>query len=196
MCTTSQSNEWDRLVAKIGLLTLTAGLLEAAVMAMHCMETNQSEADFKPHQRLNGPQRDGLKRAAKSLDWPDDKKADLTKRLSEIAALDQRRNVLIHLAAGFVSDNSIHDIPAGSIVDLRTVRFGVTKKENTSDGGTSWTIGVVAKKLDMNEIDKLIDDLQQARLGLVPYMELVDRITHPPISSEELFDRLQNRNGL
>src|SRR5229473_2044874 len=102
MCTTSQPNEWDRLVTKIGLLTLTAGLLEAAVMAMHCKATDQSEAELKS--RLNEAQRKGLKKAVKSLDWPDEKKADLSKRLSEIAALDKRRNALIHLAAGFVSD--------------------------------------------------------------------------------------------
>jgi hypothetical protein len=50
MCTTSEpkaadaseadcrEGEWDRLVAKIGLLTLSAGMLEAAVMAMHCKQ--------------------------------------------------------------------------------------------------------------------------------------------------------------
>src|ERR1700731_3293651 len=103
--TTSQPNEWDRFVAKIGLLTLTAGMLEAAVMAMHCKAANKSEGELKS--RLNGPQRDGLKKAVKPLDWPDEKKADLTRRLSEIAALDKRRNALIHLAAGWVSNHSI-----------------------------------------------------------------------------------------
>jgi hypothetical protein len=81
-CTTSQSDEWDQLVTKIGLLTLTVGVLEAAVMAMHCKATSQSEEELKS--RLNRPQREGLKRAVKSLDWPDDKKTDLTKRLADI----------------------------------------------------------------------------------------------------------------
>src|SRR5713101_3370681 len=109
MCTTSEPNDWDRLVTKIGHLTLAAAFLEAAVMRMHCKATGQSEAELKS--RLNEHQRKGLKKAVKSLDWPDDKKADLSKRLSEIAALDKRRNGLIHLAAGFVSNNSIHGVP-------------------------------------------------------------------------------------
>jgi hypothetical protein len=234
MCTTSQSNEWERIVAKIGLLTLTAGLLEAAVMAMHCKATNQSEAELKS--RLNEPQRKGLKKAVKSLDWPDDKKDDLSKRLSEIAALDKRRNDFVHVAAGFVSNNSIQGIPAGSAIDLRTYGVGVTNSEGNSarlnedqrksfdwpdekaalseqlsaiaafeDKQTaliqagqvrSLTIGAVAKTIDLNEIDKLIDDLSQARLGLVPYMELVDKITHPPKSAAEFFDRLKKGKPL
>jgi hypothetical protein len=72
MCTTSYLNEWDRLVNKIGLLTLTAGFLEAAAMAMHCKAAGKSEAELKS--RLNEHQRQGLKKAVKSLDWPDDKK--------------------------------------------------------------------------------------------------------------------------
>jgi hypothetical protein len=189
---TTSPNEWDRFVAKIGLLTLTAGMLEAAVMAMHCKAANISERELKS--RLNGPQRDGLKKAVKTLDWPDAKKADLTRRLSEIAVLDKRRNALIHLAAGWVSNHSIEGVPADSIVDLRTYGFGVTKSESSSDGKeTSWTIGVVAKTVDLNEVDKLIDDLQQAHLGLVPYMELLDTIIHPPKPAEELRDMLENR---
>jgi hypothetical protein len=195
MCTTSQSNEWDQLVAKIGLLTLTAGLLEAAVMTMHCKATNQSEAELKS--RLNKAQRRGLKKAVKSLDWPDAKKCDLTKRLSEIAALDKRRNALIHLAAGFVSDNSIDGVPAGSAIDLRTYGFGVTKTKSGADGKVvSYSIGVVAKKIDMTEIDGLINDFQQARLGLVPYMDLVDAITHPARSADDLLNRLEKREPL
>jgi hypothetical protein len=249
MCTTSEpkaadaseadcrEGEWDRLVAKIGLLTLSAGMLEAAVMAMHCKATNQSEGAFKGIQRRNWRQRKGLKQAVKLLDWPDDKKADLTKRLSAIEALDQRRNALIHLAAGLVIDNSIHGISAGSAVDLRTYGVGVTKSEGTSaslneDQGQSffdwfdekadltkqlslfeafekrlnalmqaghvksWTIGVVAKKIDLNEIDRLINDFQQARRGLSPYMELLDKIAHPPTSAKELLDRLETGKPL
>jgi hypothetical protein len=234
MCTTSQSSEWEQLVAKIGLLTLTAGMLEAAVMAMHCKATNQSEAELKL--RHNVAQRKGLKKAVKSLDWPDDKKADLSKRLSEIAALDKRRNDFIHLAAGFVSDNSIHGVPAGSAIDLRTYGFAATttagtlaplnadqrqslawpdknddlpeqlsaiaalwkrQEELIQAGQAKWgTIGLVAKKIDLNEIDTLIDDLQQARRGLAPYMDLVDKIIHPPMSAEQLLDRLENRKLL
>jgi hypothetical protein len=60
----------------------------------------------------------------------------------------------------------------------------------------SLTIGAVAKTIDLNEIDKLIDDLNQARLGLVPYMELVDKITHPRKSAAEFFDRLKKGKPL
>jgi len=187
MCTTP--NEWDRLVAKIGLLTLTAGFLEAAIMAMHSKAAGISEAELKS--RLNEPQRQGLKNAVRSLDWSDDQKTDLAKRLAEIAALDKRRNALIHLAAGFVSNDSIHGIPPGSVIDLRTYGFGTTNSE-----GNSGTIGLIATKIDVNQIDKLIGDIQQARLGLVPYMELVDKITHPAKPVEELVDRLKNRKLL
>jgi hypothetical protein len=169
------------------LLTLTAGLLEAAIMAMHCTATDQSEAEFKPRQRLNYYQREGLNEAVKALNWPDDKKTDLRNRLCAIAALDTRRNALIHLAAGFVSNNSIHGIPAGSVIDLRTYGFGGISIRK----GRSWTIDPVATKIDLNETDKLIEDIQQARLGLVPYMELVDKITHPAKSVEKLVDRLE-----
>jgi hypothetical protein len=59
---------------------------------------------------------------------------------------------------------------------------------SASDGtGTSWTIGVVAETIDLKEIDKLINDLRQARLDLVPYMEMMDKITHPP-KKERRFD--------
>ena len=189
MCATSEPNEWDRLVAKMGLLTLTAGFLEAAIMAMHCKATGKYEEELKS--RLNKYQRRGLKKAVRSLDWPDDKKADLAKRLSEIAALDERRNALIHLAAGFVSTNSIHGVPAGSTINLRTFGIGVTKRE-----GSSWTIGYVAKTIDIDEIDKLINDINEARLGLIPYMDLVDTITHPPRSAEVLHVRLKHGKAL
>jgi hypothetical protein len=180
-------NEWNRLIAKIGLLTLTAGLLEAAITAMHCKATGKSDAEFKGRQRLNGPQRDGLKKAVKSLDWPDNKKAELMTRLSDIAALDMRRNAFIHLAAGIVSNNSLHGVPAGSVIDLRTFGIGVT---------TEGTIGLVATKIDLDEIDRLIDDINHARVGLGPYMELVDKIRHPAKSSLELIERLENRKPL
>jgi hypothetical protein len=179
--------------------TLTAGFLEAAVMAMHCKAAGKSEAELKS--RLNEHQRQGLKKAVKSLDWPDDKKIALGKRLAEIAALDKRRNALIHVAAGIVSNNSILGIPAGSAINFRAYGIGVIDSEDdsrrigrvTNSDGDSWTIGLVATKIDVDEIDKLIDDIQQAQRGLVPYMELVDKITHPAKSAEELVDRLKNR---
>ena len=99
-------------------------------MAMHCKATNQSEADLKS--RLNEAQRKGMKKAVKSLDWPDDKKADFRKRLSAIAALDKRRNALIHLAGGFVSNNSIHVSPQAAQSTFDTVSPAL-KRENSSD---------------------------------------------------------------
>jgi hypothetical protein len=184
MSTTAETDEWDQFVYKIGLLTLAMGTLEAAIMAMHCKATNQREADLES--RLNKAQRDGLKRAVESLDWPDYKKADLARRLSDIAALDKRRNNFIHIAAARVADNSIAGVPAGSVIDGRTYGLGVT-----SSDGTSWTIGVVAKRIDLTDIDKLFAEINEARLGLVPYMELVDAIKHPPTPLGEFVDRLK-----
>jgi hypothetical protein len=155
------------------------GVLEATVMAMHCRATCQDEEKLKS--RLNGAQREGLKSAAKSLGWPADIQADLEKRLSEIGKLDTRRNRFVHIAAGIVSDDSIDGVPAGSVIDLRTCGIGRTKV----DGGTE-TFGIVAKKIDLVEIDNLVDDIQKARLGLVPYMELVDEIIHPQSSGTSL----------
>ena len=155
MCT-ANTNKWNRLVAKIGLMALTAGLLEAAIMEMHCRAaTGKSDAEFKGAERLNWAQRKGLKKAVKSLNWFNDKKAELTERLSEIAALDIRRNGFIHLAAGIVSNNSVDGVPAGSAIDLRTFEIGVTSER---------MIGLVATKIDLDEIDRLIDDINQARL--------------------------------
>lgn len=182
MCT-AELNEWNCLVAKIGLMALTAGLLEAAIMEMHCKATGKSDAEFKGAERLNWAQRKGLKKAVKSLNWFNDKKAELTERLSEIAALDIRRNGFIHLAAGIVSNNSVDGVPAGSAIDLRTFGIGVT-----SEG----MIGLVATKIDLDEIDRLIDDINQARLGLSPYMDLIDKVKHPPKSVAELIERVKN----
>jgi hypothetical protein len=182
-CTPPEPNEWDRLVTKIGELALAMGVLEMAVMAMHCRATGKLESELQS--RSNNAQRDGLKRAVKDLDWPDDKKADLSRRLSAIAALDKRRNAMIHLAAGVAGDG-IHGIAAGTPIDLRSYGLGTTGR----DGGT-FTVGLVATKVDLGKIDKLIEDITQARLGLVPFMELVDRIRVAPRSAADLIDMLK-----
>jgi hypothetical protein len=184
MSPTESANAWDRFVHKIGLLTLAMGLLEAAIMAMHCKATAQHEGQLKS--RLNRAQRDGLLNAVKLLGWPDDKLANLTKRLSEIDELDKRRNRFVHISAGIVSDDSIPGVPAGAVIDVRTYGIGVT-----STNGKSWNIGVLGKKIDLEEIDKLTADIHQARLGLVPFMELVDAIKHPPLSPPEFIKRLK-----
>lgn len=49
----------------------------------------------------------------------------------------------------------------------------------TERRGNTWTIGVLGKRLHLHEIDELIQDIHNARLGLVPYMDLVDKINHP-----------------
>jgi hypothetical protein len=90
---------------------------------------------------------------------------------------------MIHAAVGLAIDGSISGVSEGGIVDLRTYGIGFSEKQ-----GNTWTIGVIGKQLHLHEIDELIQDIHSARLGLVPYMELVDQIKHPakPFPTPEL----------
>jgi hypothetical protein len=38
----------------------------------------------------------------------------------------------------------------------------------------------VGKRFELEEIDKLTQEINEARLSIVPYMELADKIRHPP----------------
>lgn len=178
------TNEWDSLVYKIGKMTLAMGLLEAAVMAMHCTATGQREADLES--KLNKAQRKGLKTAAQRLGWTDEQVSGLAARLSEIAALDKRRNRFIHIAAGIMF-SSIPGVSAGSVVDARSYGLGVTSHE-----GNSRTFGVVVNKIDLSEVDELTADIHAARLNLVPYMELIDAIEGPSLSLAEFVEVMKN----
>lgn len=176
-------SEWDLFVQKIGLLTISMGALEAAIMSMHCRAMGIAESDLKS--RLNRDQRRGLLRAVADLDWPEQQKAELKDRLSAIAALDDRRNGFIHLSTAIVSDDSLPGIPPGSIINLRSYGLGVIVRAPNSA-----TFGFVAERIHLAEIDQLTDEIHQARLGLVPFMELIDKIEHSPQSFEQYHKRV------
>jgi hypothetical protein len=165
-------NEWDQMVSKIGALTLAAGYLEMAIIALVCRILGKSENELGRHNNKWWCEK--LQKVAPPS-WSDAQKKDLSQRLLEIRALYLRRNRMIHAALGMAADGSISGVPSGSIVDLRTYGVGFSKQE-----GNIWTIGVIAERFHLNEIDKLIDELHKARVGLSPYMDLVDEIKHQP----------------
>jgi hypothetical protein len=73
------------------------------------------------------------------------------------------------------------------VIDLRTYGLGFSSNE-----GNKWTIGVVGKRVELREFDELTEKIRAARLSLVPFMELVDKIKHParPFPLPELGKRL------
>lgn len=164
-------DEWDQLVVKIGTLALTVGVLEMAIISMVCRILDQTEEEIGIRNNSQWCKK-FIKVAPAS--WSDAERADLEKRLGEIRALYRRRNQLIHAALARASDGSIAGVPAGSVIDLRTYGLGFTSQQ-----GNTFTIGIVGKRVHLNEIDQLTAEVHQARLGLVPYMELVDNIRHP-----------------
>jgi hypothetical protein len=167
-----EENEWDQLVAKIGALTLAAGYLEMAIIAMVCRILGKSEDEVGI--RSNRKWCEKFQEVA-PCSWSDAQKKDLSKRLKTIRNLYLRRNRMIHAALGLVSDGSISGVPPGSIIDLRTYGLGFSKRK-----GNIWTIGVIGKQFHLQEVDKLVEELHKARVGLSPYMDLVDKIKHPP----------------
>jgi len=180
----ADSSEWEQFVQKIGLLTISMGALEAAIMSMHCRAIGIAESELKS--RLNRDQRKGLLRAVTGLDWPEAQKAELRDRLKAIAALDDRRNKFIHISVAVVSDDSLPDIPPGSVINLRSYGLGVMARTPNSA-----TFGLVADRIHLAEIDLLTEEIHQARLGLVPFMELIDKIQRSPQPLEEFHRRIR-----
>jgi hypothetical protein len=107
--------------------------------------------------------------------WSDEQRNNLARRLKKIRKLYLRRNKMVHASLGIANDGSIARVPKGSIVDLRTYGLGFSKRQ-----GNTFTIGIVGKRIHLHEIDRLIDDLHKARVGLAEYMDLIDAIKHPP----------------
>jgi hypothetical protein len=178
------SDEWDQLVVKMGTLTLAVGYLEMAIISMVCRILGQTEEEIGIHDNQKWCQK--FTKVAPE-NWSDDQRADVAKRLKKIRQLYTRRNRMIHAALGVVGDGSVAGVPAGSVIDLRTYGIGFTaRKDNT------WTIGILGKRFHLHEIDRLIADIHNARLGLVPFMELVDKINHPakPFPMPKLGQRL------
>jgi hypothetical protein len=177
-------DEWDQLVVKMGTLTLAVGILEMAIIALVCRILGQTEEEIG----IRNNQQWCLKLAKVApAYWSDDPRADLAKRLTEIRGLYKSRNQMIHAALGIAGDGSVAGAPAGSVIDLRTYGIGFTARK-----GNTWTIGILGKRFHLHEIDRLIADIHKARLGLVPFMQLVDEIKHPakPLPLPKLGQRL------
>ncbi len=166
------TNEWDQLVVKIGTLAIETGYLEMAIIAMVCRILGKTEDELGIFSNDKWCRK--LQEVCPPL-WSDVDRNDLPKRLKKIRKLYTQRNRLIHTALGTASDGSISGVPSGGVVDLRTFGIGFTGKK-----GNTWTIGLVGKRVHLHEIDKLTEAIHKARVELGPYMELVDKIKHPP----------------
>jgi hypothetical protein len=181
-------NEWDQLVVKMGELTLAAGYLENAIIAIVCGIRGQLEEEIsgKDKWRTNKWWCNNLNTVAPAS-WSTADKQLLATCLSNIRDLYLRRNRMIHAALGIAADGSVPNVPPGSVIDLRTYGLGFSSVE-----GNKWTIGVVGKRVELREFDELTEKIRAARLSLVPFMELVDKIKHParPFPMPELGKRL------
>jgi hypothetical protein len=167
------ANEWDQFLMTLGKLAFAMGSLEMTLIAMHCRISGKLEEELGLEHAFQ--HRQALENKVEALPWTAAEKSDFIKRLGEVRVLAKRRNPFIHVAAGIVSDNSIPGIAAGSVIHLRSYGIGFTSWD-----GQSGNIGYVAKKIDFDEMNKLIEDIREAQLGLTPYMELVDKIESPP----------------
>jgi hypothetical protein len=165
-------NEWDEFVVRIGKLALAVGALEIAVISLVCDILGRTEEEIGIHsnswwcQRLN---------EIAPVSWTNEQKEGLADRLKTIRDLYRSRNQTIHAAFGIAGEGVIPGIPAGSVIDLRSVGIGFTSQE-----GNTWTLGALGKRVHLSEISRLTDEIHAARVSLIAYMELVDDIKHPP----------------
>lgn len=132
------TNEWDQLVVAMGKLTLAAGYLEVAIIAIVCGILGKSEEEVGKW-RSNKWWCDQLNKIARPS-WTAEEPT-LATCLKNIRELYDRRNRMIHAALGLVADGSVPGAPPGSVIDLRAYGLGFRSNE-----GNTWTIGVVAKK--------------------------------------------------
>jgi hypothetical protein len=167
-------DEWDRFVVKIGELTIAAGYLEGAIVAMVSRILGKSKTRLRklPNRKLC----EKLKEHVPSS-RSDAIKKQLEERIGEIRNLYQRRNQLIHAAFMTVTDHSIQGIPPGSIIDGLTYGFGCTRQE-----GNVFSFGLLAKRVHLDDIERLTDDIHSARIALIPFLRLVDEIPQSPKS--------------
>ena len=168
-------SEWDQLVVKMGTLTLAVGNLEMAIIAMVCHIVDQAEE--KIGWLTNNDWCKKFIRVAPAS-WSDEERKRLAQQLEKVRELYRRRNRVIHATLGVAGDGLIAGVPAGSVIDLRTYGLGFTRQE-----GNAFVIGFVGERFDLSEIDQLTTEVQEARIALVPYMQLVDKIKHPSKSS-------------
>jgi hypothetical protein len=172
----SRSDVWEKLTVKVGELALAAGFLEMAIIAIVCRILNKTEEELKISSNSAWCRK---LLDVRPMTWSEDERNQLEFRIRHIRHLYSRRNKLIHAGLALVSDDSVHGVPPGSIIDLRTYGLGVTGRTPNSV-----TVGVVAKQVKLDEISSLARALHDARLSLVPYMDLADQIKHPADLSE------------
>src|SRR5580700_759310 len=129
------SEEWERLVVKVGKLALAVGSLELAVIYLFCGIVGRTEEEIGISTNADWC-RKLIEVAPKS--WPDEERANLKEHVEKIRRLYRRRNKLIHSALAVAVDDLIPGVPAGSVVDLRTFGIGFTERV-----GNTWTLGVV-----------------------------------------------------
>jgi hypothetical protein len=167
--TESPATELDQLFVTMGKLTLAAAYLETAIIAIVCRIVGKSEEEFG--WQTNQWWCKKLNEVAPAT-WDKQSLAECT---SNIRELYRQRNHMIHAAIGVAGDDFIPGAPRGSLIDLRT--YGLQFRP---DGPNRWTIGIGAKRVELGEVDKLTENIHAARLSLVPFMELADKIKHPP----------------
>jgi hypothetical protein len=165
-------NEWDQLVMRMGKLTLAAGYLEMAIIAIVCRILCQSEEQIaKDKWRTNKWWCKKLDEVAPAA-WDKDL---LTKCMCNIREVYGQRNRMVHAALGVTGDDSVPGVPPGSPIDLRTYKVGFRSNEDNKR-----IFGIVGKRVEVREFDELTEKIHAARLSLVPFMELADKISHPP----------------
>jgi hypothetical protein len=173
-------NEGDHLVTTMGNLTLAAGSLEVAIIEIVCRILGKSEDELwnknknknKKYPPSNKEWCDKLIKAAPPS-WSDSERNDLLNILDNIRALYLQRNDLIHAGFAITGDDSIPGIARGSVINWRTYGLGfVGMEENTFE------LRIIAKKVDLQKIDDLTENIHKARVALLPFWTLADKISH------------------
>ena len=127
-------------------------------------------AERKSGEPTNGGAKDFEKVAPAAWD-----KQLLANCLSNIRNVYKHRSRIVHAALGITADDFVTDAPRGSVIDLRTYGFGYRFDEDNKR-----IFGIVGKRVNLNEFDELTQKIHAARLSLVPFMELADKIKHSP----------------
>jgi hypothetical protein len=172
--TESPATESDQLFVTMGKLTLAAAYLETAIIAMVCRIMGKSEEEISEEKIGWGSNEWWCKKLNEVAPAEWDKQL-LAKCTSNIRALYKQRNGMIHAALGVAGDDSILGVPRSSLINLRT--YGLQFRP---DGPNRWSIGVGAERVQLSDVDKLSEDIHAARLSLAPFMDLADKIKHPP----------------
>lgn len=172
-------NELDRLATKMGQLALATGWLEVAIIEIVCRIQGKSERELnnkrgdKEYRRSNSEWCKDLKKIA-PLSWSDSERETLFKKLDHIRAQYVNRNELTHACFAIAEDDTIPGIPRGSVIDWRTFGTGFVEVEKNT-----FALTIIAKKVDLQQIDDLTENIHQARMALLPFWTLANQISHP-----------------